>query len=148
VVFTNAAYVIIGVWILIGLKFSYWDPNFLLSIVLMTFTFAVVYALVVLLTVLSRTTVLSLVITYMIFFVFSPILAAREKIYEFAKSKILKAVMEGLYYIVPQTQELGNITVGLSAGEAIKSFMPVYVSAVLLLLTLFAGITIFNKKDY
>jgi ABC-type transport system involved in multi-copper enzyme maturation permease subunit len=148
IVFLNVAYAVVGIWLLIGLKFSNWDLTFLYSILTITFAFAVIYSLIILATVLTRSSVLALVLSYTIFFIISPILAARDRIFEFAHNNALKVIMDVLHYFIPQTSELGTMSTVLAATGKIQDYEPVWTSLCLCILILFVSIIIFNKKDY
>jgi ABC-type transport system involved in multi-copper enzyme maturation permease subunit len=138
IVFLNVAYAVIGIW----------DLTFLYSILTITFAFAVIYSVIILATVLTRSSVLALVLSYTIFFILSPVLAGREKIFEFTNNYTLKVIMNVLHYIIPQTSELGTLSTVLAATGKIPDYEPVWTSVCLSILILTAGITIFNKKDY
>jgi len=148
IVFINVAYVIISLWILIGVRFSVWDAQFLFAIPAITFGFAVIFSLVILFTIMSRSSVLPLILSYLIFFIVSPILSKRDEIYQMTGKKVLKVIMDGLHYIVPQTSELGQFAAIISIGSEIRNYEPVITSTILLVLMLGLAITIFNKKDY
>jgi ABC-type transport system involved in multi-copper enzyme maturation permease subunit len=148
IVFLNVAYVVFGIWILIGIKFTSWDLTFLYSILSITFAFAVIYSLIILATVLTRSSVLALVLSYTIFFIISPVLSGREKIFEITNNYTLKVFMDVFHYIIPQTSELGSLSTNLAATGKIMDYEPVWTSVCLCILILSASITIFNKKDY
>ncbi len=148
VVFANIAYLVVSIWFLIGLKFAIWDPSFLLTILTITFAFAVLYGLIILIGILSQSSILAMMLSYLIFFILSPILNMREQILLLSDSKILEMVLEGLYYIIPKTSELGTITSDIAVGGNIYDFQPIFSSAIFLILTLALSIIIFSKKDY
>ncbi len=148
IVFVNVAYAIVGLWFLIGLKFNSWDLAFLYSIITITFAFALIYTLIILSTILSRSSVLALILSYVVFFLLSPLLAGREFFYNLTNSQTLKTVLDILHYIVPQTSELGRISTQLATQGTISDYEPIWVSVVLLILILSGSISIFNKKDY
>ena len=102
IVLLNIAYLIISIWILIGIKFSIWDPSFLLGIFTITFAFASLYSLIILMGILTQSSVLAMMISYLIFFIFSPILNARECIGYFLNNTVLNYIMDFLYYIIPK----------------------------------------------
>jgi hypothetical protein len=89
-----------------------------------------------------------MMISYVIFFILSPILAARDTITLFTDSKAVSVVMDILYYIIPQTSDLGEITTDIAAGGGIMGPDSLYVSTVFIILTLGLSIIIFSKKDY
>ena len=148
VVFFNVAYLIAGIWLLIGIKFGVWDTQFLYTIITITFTFALFYSLIILLGVTSQNSILSMMVCYFIFIIISPLLASRETIFEFIRNGFIKTILDVLYYIVPQTDDLGGITLSLVKGEAIKSLSPIYTSIVQMILIFGLSIFIFRKKDY
>ncbi|MCX6151916.1 MAG: ABC transporter permease subunit [Ignavibacteriales bacterium] len=148
IVFLNIAYVIIGIWFLVGLKFSNWDPAFLYSILTITFAFAVIYSLIIFAAVLTKSSVLSMVSSYVIFFILSPLLMGREFFFEITHSTFLKSVLDFMYYIIPLTSPLGTISTFLAINGTINSYEPIIISFVQLILILAASITVFNKKDY
>lgn len=148
VVFVNIAYLVLGIWLLIGLKFSVWDASFLLSIFTITFAFAVLYSLIILIGIISQSSILAMMLSYLIFFILSPILDIRDKIMMLSDSKVLEIVLVGFYYIVPKTSELGTITSNIAVGGGIYDYQPIFTSAVFLILSLALSIIIFSKKDY
>lgn len=148
VVFTNIAYLVLGIWLLIGLKFGVWDPSFLITIFTITFAFAVLYGLIILIGILSQSSILAMMLTYLIFFILSPILNMREQILLLSDNKVLEIILDILYYIVPKTSELGSITSDLAVGGSLYDYQPIFTSAIFLILTLALSIIIFSKKDY
>lgn len=148
VVFINIAYLVIGIWLLIGIKFGIWDTQFLITIISITFTFAVLYAFMILIGILTRSSILAMMLSYLIFFVLSPVLAARESIFEYINSKVAEHLIDGLYYILPNTSELGKMTTNLAQGIAIADYEPAISALLFMILNLALSIIIFNKKDY
>lgn len=148
VVFLNVAYLILGIWLMLGLKFSVWDMPFLYTILTITFTFAVFYSLIIFLGILSQNSILSMMVCYFIFLIVSPILAARETIFQFINNQVIKSIVDGIYYILPKTAELGAITENLVKKQEIVSFQPVYTSAAFMVVTFALSILFFRKKDY
>ncbi len=148
IVFFNIAYLIISIWVLIGFKFAIWDLSFLYSILTITFTFATLYSLIILVGILTQSSVLAMMLSYLIFFILSPILNARESISLFINSSSFNSIMDVLYYIIPKTSELGSITTELSMGYGVSSYQPFITSFLFLVLVLYISIIIFSKKDY
>jgi len=147
-VLVNIAYLIIGIWILIGLKFNDWDASFLLTIFTITFAFALLYSLIILIGIVTKSSIFSMVVSYVIFFIMSPILAQRETIFTFINNSVIKFVIELLHYITPQTSELSSITSDFASGNIPLSLEPLVISSILLILILSVSIIIFSKKDY
>lgn len=150
VVLINIAFLIIGVWLVISLKFSYWNFNILLIILMITFTFAVLYALIVYFGVVTQSSILGMMIAYFIFLVLSPLLHFfQNHMDSFIHSSFVKGIISSLYYIVPKTSELmGAETKSLAGGTGISNYQPVWTSALFLILMIYVSLMAFRKKDF
>ena len=148
IVLINIAYLIITLWFLIGLKFGIWNPDILYSIFTITFTFGSLYSLIILVGILTQSSVLAMMLSYIIFFVLSPILTARDAISAFIDSKFMEYLMDVLYYIIPKTSELGTLTTEIALGYGIDEYQPIISTFIFLVLVLYLSIIIFSKKDY
>lgn len=148
IVFLNLAFLIIGIWFLLGLKFGVWDANIMWTIFTITFAFGTLYAMMILLGIVTRSSLLAMMVSYMIFFILSPILEARENLYTFIESKFIQTILDVLYYIIPQTSDLGRITSDLAASGELFDSQPIFISIVFIILNLGLSIFIFSKKDY
>jgi ABC-type transport system involved in multi-copper enzyme maturation permease subunit len=69
--FLNAVVVVVGVWLVLGLRTHLWGTGFLLSIATLTFQFAVYYAVSTLFAVLSRSAIVSILMACLTWFVFN-----------------------------------------------------------------------------
>ena len=150
VVFINVAFLVIGIWLVISLRFSIFNFAFLNIILSVTFTFAVLYSLIVLFGVITQGSILGMMSAYFIFLILSPLLyAGRTKFSAVITSDFLKSVIDFFYYIVPKTSELiGNITVNLAVGEGIVDWQPVLTSLGFTVVVMWYAIFIFRKKDF
>lgn len=150
VVFLNIFLLIIGVWLIISLKFSYWDFSFLLSSILITFTFAVLYSIILLFGVMTKSSVPGMMLAYFVFIILSPLLlAGREQFKPMIENEIARNAIDILYYAIPKTSELmGNILYDVSSGKGIIDYQPVLTSFLFLILTLGFTIYLFKKKDF
>jgi ABC-type transport system involved in multi-copper enzyme maturation permease subunit len=150
VVLINILFLILGVWFIIGVKFGYWNIAFLYSSLLITFTFAVLYSIIVLFGVITQGSMSGMMAAYFIFIVLSPLLhLAKYKGAEFITNETLRAVIDWFYYIVPKTQELmGETLVNLTTKNTIANYQPIASSFVFLLVMLVFSVLIFRKKDF
>jgi ABC-type transport system involved in multi-copper enzyme maturation permease subunit len=148
IVLINIAYLIISIWILIGIKFSIWSPDLLYSIFTITFTFSSLYSLIILIGLVTQSSVLAMMLSYIIFFVISPVLVARDTINIFLDSRFMEWLMDVLYYIIPKTSELGSLTTELAIGYGIDEWQPILTTFAFTILVLYGSIIIFSKKDY
>ena len=62
-VFLVTTFTVGGIWFVLGLRSGYWQPNFLSVIPLLTFTFAIVYAMSTLVAVFTRSAIASMIIS-------------------------------------------------------------------------------------
>jgi ABC-type transport system involved in multi-copper enzyme maturation permease subunit len=67
-VFLNSLFVVVGMWLVLGLRSGIWAPGFLVSILTITFFFAILYSLSVLLGVLTGSPVVSILLTVVAWF--------------------------------------------------------------------------------
>ncbi len=150
VVLVNLAFLIIGVWLVIAMRFGVFNVDFLSIILSITFTFAALYSIMVLFGVITQGSVLGMMIAYFIFLVLSPVLnAGRSQFGQLITSDFLKAVIDFFYYIIPKTTELmGEITMGLALGKGIEDWQPVLTSLAFLIVITGYAVFIFNKKDF
>lgn len=150
VVFLNIAFLVICEWLIISSKFSYWNFSFLTLILTVTFTFAVLYSLIVLFGVLTKGSTLGMMIAYFIFIILSPLLfTAKDKFYDMINNNAVKSIIDIFYYVIPKTSELmGKVTVSLTTGKGIESYQPVLTSLAFLILTMGITISIFRNKDF
>ncbi len=139
---------IIWVNILIGIKFNIWNPEILYSILTITFTFASLYSLIILVGLLTQSSVLAMMLSYIIFFVLSPVLAARDTLSIFIDNKVMEWLMSVLYYIIPKTSELGDLTKDMAIGYGITEWQPILTTLAFMIIVLYGSIIIFSKKDY
>jgi ABC-2 type transport system permease protein len=150
VVFINIAFLVIGIWLVISIRFSIFNFAFLSIILSVTFTFAVLYSLVVLFGVITQSSVLGMMSAYFIFLILSPLLyVGRSQFGNIITSDFLKSVIDFLYYIVPKTSELiGELTVNLAVGQGIVDWQPVLTSLAFTVAAIGYAIFIFGKKDF
>jgi hypothetical protein len=73
----------------------------------------------------------------------------KTELHTFVENGIAKTILDGLYYIIPQTAELmGKLTVALASGHGIDNYSPIITSFFLLVLVLSFSIFLFRKKDF
>jgi len=143
----NIMYIVIFLWLILSLKTQIWHWQFLLSGIMTIITFSILYSLMTLLGLLTRSVAFSLMITYSILF-FSPLLLQRDSIYALISNKYYAYLVDSLYYILPKTAELGNMTSMIVRDIPIVSWMPLW-SSIIFGATMFViSAIIFNKKDY
>jgi ABC-type transport system involved in multi-copper enzyme maturation permease subunit len=70
-IFLNTVVVVVGIWLVLGLRTNMWGTGFLLSIFVLTFQFALYYAVSTLFGVLSRSPIVAILMTCLFWFVFA-----------------------------------------------------------------------------
>lgn len=150
IVFLEVALLIIGVWLIVSIKFSLWNFGVLNAIWVITLTFASLYSVIILFGVVTRGSVFGMMIAYFIFLIISPVLLAfKDNRIFFISSKLVKGIIDTLYYIFPKTSELmGDVLKNASTGIGIQDFQPLISSILFLLVMMFLSILIFKKKDF
>ncbi len=149
IVFFNIAYLVIAIWLMISLKFNVWNFEFLSTVVLITYIFMIFYILMMFIGILTQSSIFAMIISYLVFFIFSPILAYRENITtSLITSPVGKFFVNVFYYIFPQTSELGSITLDLAAGVAVNNWMPLVTTTVWGVAMFALTTTIFQRKNF
>lgn len=148
-VLASMTYLVGGIWLVISFVFNAWHFEFLYSIFTITWTFAVLYALIVFMGVITHSSMLGMMSAYFIFFIVSPILSAHESLSEFLGQGAVIFLLEVLYYIVPNTSDLlGEVTSTLVAGEGIAHWEPILTSLLFTVIIFGFSLVIFEKKDF
>jgi ABC-type transport system involved in multi-copper enzyme maturation permease subunit len=150
VVFINLAFLIIGIWFVIALRFTSFNFSFLSIILPITFTFGVLYSLMLLFGVITQGSMLGMMSAYFIYLILSPLLYTGKTQFDaFITNEFLKSVIDFFYYIIPKSWELmGEITMNLALGKGIADWQPVLTSFAFMIAALGYAVFIFNKKDF
>jgi ABC-type transport system involved in multi-copper enzyme maturation permease subunit len=147
VIGSNMLYLVLGVWVVLGLKTGIWNPNFLLAAALAIFAFAVMLSVVTLVAVVSSSAVLATMVTYF-FMLVSPLLAQHQRIRWLFRRPWARELTEYLYYLFPKYYDLGNMSRLALEGRAWETWMPIWSSAAFGAVMLAAGLWAFARKDY
>lgn len=62
-VFLVTTFTVGGIWLVLGLRSGYWNPNFLAVIPILTFTFAIIYAMSTLIAVFTRSAIAAMILS-------------------------------------------------------------------------------------
>ncbi|HWZ85341.1 MAG TPA: ABC transporter permease subunit [Thermoanaerobaculia bacterium] len=150
----NLAYLIGAMWVIVVWKTHVLHPRFLLSGAVILFAFAALLAFAFLVGVVTSSTGVSLMATYALFF-FGAVLAAHDRIAAAVSSELSARIVQGLYWILPKTAELGQATVALVGGKAaperlaaFDSFAVYGSTAVFAAASLLLASWLFSRKDF
>ncbi|HOZ07825.1 MAG TPA: hypothetical protein PKW75_06020 [candidate division Zixibacteria bacterium] len=76
------------------------------------------------------------------------LLQYHEAVQNVIDSRFVTGIVSGLYYVLPKTSQLGEVTQSLALGRPVESWLPLWSS--LLFAVVLVGITVamFERKDY
>lgn len=143
----NVFYMVVFSWLTISIKSGLWNWGFLLAGFMIVITFSILFTLMTILGLLTKSGPFSLMLTYMILF-FSPLLLQRDRIYALLSDKIYGYLLDGLYHFLPKTAELGNITRQLVQGANVTDWLPLWTSLLFGFFTFFLSGIIFKTKNF
>ena len=146
VVLFNISYLILGIWIIIGLKTSIWFGSFLLVIPILSLIFIIMYSWMLLWGLLLRNTALTIMLTYILVGI-SGALMGRNQIYALLSSKIWGYILDGLYYTFPRVIEMFSYPIAYFKEEPIN-YEAFINSAIVALIVYTISYIIFKKKDF
>ncbi len=147
VVALNTAYLVLGVWIIFGVKTNIWGRQFLWSILTTVFIFAVLLTVVVLIGVLFESAALATMVTVGLMIV-SPILAQTSTMMRLLSSETARDAWRLLYQVLPKVYDVGRMTLDLVRSQQVESLQPVYTSAMFGAAVLGAAIYVFTRRDF
>lgn len=165
-VFLSMVFLMGSIWLILSLKSGYWDFTFLFSVVSLTFAFAVMYGIVVLVGLTTQSSIIAILVNFFLIFVLCPILSIREGlIFTFVTNDAVRFVFNFVYYVLPKPGEIENITSSLITEQPINmwsttvnitpenpgftaSWMSAISSFLFCAVVMAYSIYYFSKKDY
>ncbi len=148
VILLNIVYFLGALWLIFGIKVGVWNTAFLMASLSMTFVFAVLYALTVILAVLFRNTVVPIIGSFLYLFVVGGILEGREQtLFLISDNIVYRGLVNGIYYLFPQISSLQqNIARQIMHQPMLwEPFVQSFLSAVVLFI---AAVIVFQKRDF
>lgn len=146
IIAANVLYTVLGIWLIIGIKTGIWTGGLLYGGLSIIFMFCIVYAFMMLFGILSRSTAVTIILTYVIM-ALSPALAQRDVIDMFIWNDAVKLLIDGLYWALPKYHEVTKETYNLASGAGVQSWTP-FISSLLTGLVVFQGTAlVFSRKD-
>jgi ABC-type transport system involved in multi-copper enzyme maturation permease subunit len=147
VVLLNSAFLVLGVWTILGFKTGIWSPTFLIAVATTTFMFAVLLAVVVLIGVWLESAAAATMITVALMII-SPILAQTNVMMRLLSSEWSRNLWRVLYYSLPKVYEVGKMTLDAIQSNTYAGFAPIWTSAVFGAVMLGAALAIFARRDF
>ncbi|HXR77850.1 MAG TPA: ABC transporter permease subunit [Bryobacteraceae bacterium] len=147
IVSANVCYLILSIWIIIGIKTGMWDPAFLLSIPFTVFVFAVLLCVVVFIGVVFESAPVAVMVAAALMLV-SGILAQKGNVVKLLSSEWSRDLWTWLYWASPKVWDLGRAMMNLISDRSAEWWAPAWTSAAFGIVVLAAAIQIFRKRDY
>ncbi len=148
IVLINIVYFLGAIWLLSGLKLGVWNTQLIVAAFSMTFAFACLYSIVLLLGVISQGSALPILGSFLYLFLIGGLLQGRQQVlYLISDNAVYRAVLDGLYYLLPQLSALKENIAGqiMNNPPDWKPFVQSLLSAALLFL---GSATLFSRKDF
>ena len=143
----NVTYLIGGSWLILSFKTGIWHFPYLYCILMVIGAFAIIYSLMALVGVTSRSPGVTVTAAFTVFFL-STVLVHKDQIYAFLSSKVYDYILSALYHALPKMSELGEINLALVLGKPVESWLPLWSSGIVGLVMLSTATFIFARKDF
>jgi ABC-type transport system involved in multi-copper enzyme maturation permease subunit len=123
----NTVVIVVGVWLAIGLRAGLWSTGFLLTVLVMTFQFAVFYALSALFGVLTRSPMVSILMCGLLWAVFFGVWLAHAQLHPAGAEELelqptphwAVSVVDVAYRALPRMDELNSIRATLIRNDVL-----------------------------
>ena len=143
----NAAYLFVGVWLVLGFKAGVWNNGFPLSTILVIFAFIVLFSVVMVASVITENGPAGLLAAFTML-IFSPVLAAHEQITPTFSSELYRRAFRSLYWVLPKSAETIAAMRRLILGRPLDINWVVGTSTVFALACYIGTLIYFTRKDY
>ncbi len=147
VVAANLLYLCGGLMVIVGLKTGVWEARFLLAALLILVVFLSFLGFMYLVGVMSGSTPLSVMLSYGLWVVSMP-LAAHDKIAAAMDSRVSVAIVNGLYWVLPKTAELGRDIVRLVLHQGAPGAAALATTTAFGAVCLGLAVTLFQRKSF
>lgn len=149
-----ASFFLLGIiWLIVSTKTGVWHIPFLYSILWFTFIFLTLYSFVILIGLLTKNTILNILINLILFFPLSWIfyllnILTKKGEQFFSFGAVTEFVIKFFYYIMPKPWDLADLCENTIKGESLSSIQPVISSVLFIGIMISLSIWYFNRKDY
>ena len=147
VISCNIVYLVMSVWIILGIKTGIWSSSFLLSIITTIFVFAVLLTVVVLIGVLFDSAALATMVSVALM-IMSPILAQTSTMLKLLSSEWSRDVWRTFYYALPKVYDMGKMTLDSIRREPFQGYMPIWSSALFGAIVFSVALVVFARRDF
>ena len=147
VVAANLLYLCGGLMVIVGVKTGVWEGRFMLAALLILVVFLSFLGFMYLVGVLSGSTPLSVMLSYGLWVISMP-LAAHDKIAAAMDSRLSVAIVNGLYWMLPKTAELGRDIVRLVLDQGTPGASALATTTAFGAVCLGLAVALFRRKSF
>jgi ABC-type transport system involved in multi-copper enzyme maturation permease subunit len=149
VVAANIVWLVLGLYVILGIKTHIWAPGFLIACGSALFIFAVMLALITLIGVLWESAALSVMIPVALMML-SPLLAQEKIASRLLSSEWSRQLFRGIYQVLPKVYDLGHITLNVVRQVPVdeNAWLSVFTTLLFGCATLAAGVWVFRRRDF
>lgn len=139
-----------AVWLLFGIRYDVWHLPFIINTTVVAFfSLLVVYSGVLAMSIFTESWILPLIIAYLHTGLISPFLTNREEtIYALIESPLLRGILDGLYYALPQTADMLTAAADSIYTGSIDNTGPFIQGAIFIAVMFALALWRFNRKDF
>jgi ABC-2 type transport system permease protein len=147
-VLLNVSYYVVGMWLIVSLKTGYWNAHFLLVIPVVTFSFMVMYALIMAIGVASQSSALGIIVSYVFLYLISPILFMHEQgQFAFVESETVHTIISAFYHVLPKPNDFSMLCEKLVVQQDV-ALTAVWTSALFCAAMYGLTLYLFKRKDF
>ncbi|HET9136871.1 MAG TPA: ABC transporter permease subunit [Candidatus Kapabacteria bacterium] len=149
IIFLETFWFILGIWIVASSSIGIWNPSFLLCTVFITLGFAGIYSIVVCISIVSRSSALSIIVGIGLFFINYLISIGHsiETMVSTNSKSWLSTIANILYYIFPSSSDMGSNMTHLLTNQPLL-VLPIFLTIGLSIVYLTLGMWAFAKKEF
>ena len=142
----NIFYIVLFSWVVLSMKFEIWNYDFLFAGLIIFIFFSILFSLLALVSVITRNTVISLLIVYFTIFILSPILAGVQR-FTILDGTYYKSIIKILHFILPKVSET-VIMIKDVVMSGNYSMAPLLSSSIIAFFAILISINIFKRIDF
>lgn len=138
-----------GSWVITSAATGVWNVGYLLSLLPILLEFTSLYSLLVFIGLLTQSSALGMIVTYVLAALVLPLLANREStLFQLISSDFWQSVITGLYNILPQADALHAISLKLIFNKPIGDLYPLGSAAAFALVFFLLSAWVFRRKEF
>jgi ABC-type transport system involved in multi-copper enzyme maturation permease subunit len=147
VIAVNLLYLVLGVWVVFGVKVGIWRVGFLWSAAFSLLIFSVLLTVILLMGVLWESTAVTVLGTFGVM-ILASVVSTHSQLIKLLSSETSRNVVRVLYYVLPKPVDIGRIASDVSRGNPVGDWMPVWSTALFGIAILSLSVYLFQRKNF